>query len=115
MITGQTNVPKMYVGSYLTVGLLDLIVTTDKPYPGLFTFAAMPGANFSIVSSTTTSVLIIITGSLSSVSVPVVVNDGTLNSNTFNYMISIVAAPKSKKPASFSINTSTPKNPLKPF
>src|SRR5690606_32498838 len=75
----------------LTISLGDLLVTdpdANNPYPGAFTMTASPGANYTLggPGNLTVTPTLDFTGTLS---VPVVVNDGTVNSNTFNLQIQV--------------------------
>ena len=74
----------------ITLSLADLVVEdpdADDPYPAAFTMQASPGTNYTLNGLTVTPALDF-TGTLS---VPVVVNDGTVNSNTFNLTALLVS------------------------
>ena len=108
IISNQTSFPKVYIGSYLTITLGGLIVVSSKIYPEQFTLLASTGANYSIVSSTSTSVKILIEGNTSIVSrtVPVRVNDGSFWSDPYNYIINVVQKPATGRPAAMNVNIS---------
>jgi hypothetical protein len=109
IIVGQTSVPKAYIGSYLTIGLQSLIVATTDTYPGIFTLTVAPGKNYTITSSTDTTTVVNFTGdsTVTSILVQLTVKDGNVPSTPYNYQVTIVPAPKSSKPVSYSINTAT--------
>src|SRR5690606_38859845 len=90
VITGQNPVTTTE-DVPLTISLGDLLVTdpdANNPYPDAFTMTASPGANYTLggPGNLTVTPTLDFTGTLS---VPVVVNDGTVNSNTFNLQIQV--------------------------
>lgn len=88
VITGQNPVTTTE-DVPVTISLGDLIVVdpdANDPYPAAFTMTASPGANYTLSGpgNLTVTPALDFTGTLS---VPVVVNDGDVNSNTFNLQI----------------------------
>lgn len=98
----------------LTIVAANLTVTDpDNPYPTGFTLSVQNGSNYSRTGNTITPALNF-TGTLT---VPVLVNDGTDNSNTFN--LSVTVTPVNDAPTISDISdtltnedTSTPALPL---
>jgi len=117
VISNQTSFPKLYIGSYLTIALNNLIVTTSKIYPQQFTLLASTGIGYSIISSTSTSVKILIEGSLSTTSrsIPVRVNDGSIWSDAYNYIVNVVAKPATGRPAAMGVSITAPSPFEQPF
>ncbi len=88
-ITGQNTLftPK---NTPLAITLTDLIVTDpDNSYPTGFTLTVMPGNNYTFVDTTITPN----NDYVGSLTVPVIVNDGSADSNTFNLLVTVTAAP----------------------
>jgi hypothetical protein len=90
VITGQTPNPlQATAGVALPIALSNLTVTDpDDTYPSGFTLTVSGGANYSLSGNTITPTSTF-TGGLS---VPVRVNDGAANSNTFNLAVNVSPA-----------------------
>ncbi len=85
VITGQ-NAVTTAEDTPVTLKLTDLLVTdVDNPYPGTFTMTASPGTNYTVSGLTITPAL----NYFGMITVPVVVNDGLANSNTFSLQIQV--------------------------
>jgi len=106
-IIGQVSVPKLYVGSYLNISLANLIVTTDKVYPGSFLLSVTDGVGYNIISMTDTSAKVIITGSSNTTTrnIFVTVNDRIRTSNIFSYLVNIVPPVKASKPVGYNVSS----------
>jgi hypothetical protein len=117
VISNQTSFPKVYIGSYLTITLNNLIVVTSKIYPQQFTLLASTGIGYSVISSTSTSVKILIEGNLSTTSrsIPVRVNDGSIWSDAYNYIVNVVAKPATGRPAAMGVSITAPSPFEQPF
>ncbi|MGJ0486818.1 MAG: tandem-95 repeat protein [Methylomicrobium sp.] len=89
VITGQSDVNlSLSEDTPREIALADLVVTDpDNAYPAGFTLTVGDGANYTRVGNTITPAANY-TGSLT---VPVVVNDGTNNSNSFNLTVTVTA------------------------
>jgi VCBS repeat-containing protein len=89
VITGQSDLNlSMLEDGNREIVLADLVVTDpDNAYPAGFTLTVGDGANYTHIGNTITPAADF-TGSLT---VPVVVNDGTNDSNSFNLTVTVVA------------------------
>lgn len=109
-IISQINIPSSYVGSYVTVKLSGLMVTTDRDFPADFSLTIVSGNQYTVVTSSSTEAKIKVLAAVDSkCKVSVKVNDGVNTSNAFEYVINIVVGsekPKSK-PVGYSIATGT--------
>ena len=89
----------------LAILLANLTVTdVDNTYPTGFSLTVLSGTNYSVVSPTITPSLNF-NGTLT---VPVYVNDGTDNSNTFNLSVTVTAV--NDAPVAVDDSTSTPQD-----
>jgi large repetitive protein len=87
LITGQ-NALSTNEDNSIRILLTDLLVTdSDNTYPGNFTLTILSGSNYSISGTT----VIPNSNFFGSLSVPVLVNDGSDNSNTFNVIVTVNA------------------------
>jgi hypothetical protein len=88
-ITGQTPNPiPLQEDTALAIALTHLTVTdADNAYPTGFTLSVQNGANYTRSGNTITPT----SNFVGTLSVPVQVNDGTTNSNTFNVQIQVAA------------------------
>jgi hypothetical protein len=89
-ITGQTPNPiPLLQGSSLTIVFTHLVVTdVDDTYPQGFTLTVLNGSNYTRNGNTITPTASF-TGTLT---VPVRVNDGAANSNTFNLSVNVTSS-----------------------
>jgi large repetitive protein len=86
-ITGQQNL-STNENQPITLALENLIVTdVDNTYPGTFTMTVQPGTNYTLSNTTVTPD----PGFNGTLSVGVLVNDGTTTSNTYNVQITVNA------------------------
>ncbi|WP_367874648.1 Ig-like domain-containing protein [Luteolibacter sp. Populi] len=89
-ITGQAAIALAF-NTQRTIGFSDLTVTdSDNPYPTGFTLTVSGGANYTLAGNTITPA----PGFTGTLSVPVKVNDGTSNSNTFNLVVTVNPDPE---------------------
>jgi hypothetical protein len=111
IILAQSLVPRSYVGSFVTISLVNLVVATPKTYPGNFKMTAAAGDYYQISSLNETNVVIQIlnnaaaSDTISTRQVGVQVGDGTSPiSSTFLFKISVAAASQPKsKPVGYNI------------
>lgn len=88
VITGQSSSLSTLVNTSITIELSDLTVTDgDNVYPDDFTLIVQSGTNYTTSGNTVTPD----TDFVGSLTVPVRVNDGSDDSNTFNLTITVVA------------------------
>ncbi|HYF68383.1 MAG TPA: gliding motility-associated C-terminal domain-containing protein [Ohtaekwangia sp.] len=88
-ITGQAAL-SMVEGEAITIGFENLVVSDpDNSYPTGFTMTLSAGSNYTVTGSTITPQ----TGFNGILTVPVIVNDGTDNSNVFSLQLSVTPAP----------------------
>ena len=102
VISGQ-NALSVDAGGSLEITLDDLIVEdTDNAFPGDFTLTVMDGANYSRNGATVTPA----DGFTGELMVPVIVNDGSDNSNTYNLLVTVNQAqdPRIGTVAVFPVN-----------
>jgi parallel beta-helix repeat protein len=85
VITGQVPLSTP-INTSLTITLSDLLVTdVDNPYPTGFSLTVMAGANYTFVGSTITPA----TDYVGTLTVPVLVNDGAADSNTYDLSVTV--------------------------
>ncbi len=88
ILTGQATALSTPEETGLALTLSNLAVTdVDNTYPTGFTLAVQPGANYEVSGNTITPAL----NYNGDLTVPVVVNDGSADSNTFSLTISVTA------------------------
>jgi len=107
-IINQINIPSSYVGSYVTIKLNRLIVTTDRVYPTDFTLVSVVGSGYEVVTSAATEFKIKILAAVSSqCKVSIKVNDGVNTSNVYEYIINVVPGNErlKSKPVGYTILT----------
>jgi len=117
IITNQKSFPKVYVSSYITITLDTLIVQTTKMYPQQFIMIASAGTGYSIDSSTDSSVKIKIEGSPNVLtrSISIRVNDSTIWSDAYNYIVNVVPKPRMTRSAPMGASISAPSPFIQPF
>jgi uncharacterized repeat protein (TIGR01451 family) len=87
VITNQATLTTLE-DTALTIALGNLTVTdVDNTYPIGFSLTVLPGTNYSVVNPTITPAL----NYNGTLTVPVYVNDGSANSNTYNLTIAVTA------------------------
>jgi uncharacterized repeat protein (TIGR02543 family) len=88
VITGQTTLTTSY-NTALTLTLANLTVTdVDNSYPADFSLTVMSGTNYTAAGSTITPA----SGFSGNLTVPVKVNDGKADSNTYNLTVTVTAS-----------------------
>jgi gliding motility-associated-like protein len=84
-ITGQVALTTLE-DTPITIGFGDLtVVDADSPYPSGFTLTVQNGTNYTHTGNTITP----IANYNGTLTVPVIVNDGSLNSNVFNLVVTV--------------------------
>jgi len=96
VITGQNSVSTSE-GTPITITFNDLLVTdTDNPYPTGFTLTVQDGTGYSRNDATITPNI----GFTGTLTVPVFVNDGSADSNTFDLSVTVFKATLTGTPTS---------------